>query len=71
MRSKAFNIRTFSFQSKNLTLGGSPGSYLARSYLIATVIKPQMTKTSQDNNWIIISIIAVFSSIFMNILLKN
>ena len=36
-----------------------------------SLIKPQMTKTSQDNNWIIISIIALFSSIFMNILLKN
>ena len=27
-----------------------------------------MTKTSKDNNWIIISIIALFSSIFMNIM---
>ena len=35
------------------------------------LIKPQMTKTSQDNNGIIISILSIFQCIFMNILQKN
>ena len=36
------------------------------------LIKPQMTKTSQDNNnRIIISILSIFQCIFMNILQKD